>query len=86
MVGGGGGGLLLNVFSDLLVDGPVSRELISSSSGKLSHSVHFQTGDTDEGPASKKNHQEESTSDSKKTELPTHNSIADTLLCSICQV
>jgi len=49
-------------------------------------SVHFQTGDSDEGPALKKNHQEESTSDSKKTNLPAHNSIADTLLCSICQV
>ena len=55
-------------------------------SGKLNHPVHFQTGDTDEGPAMKKNHQEEPTSDSKKTDLPAHNSIADTLLCSICQV
>ena len=56
------------------------------SSGKFCHSVYFQTGDTDEGPALKKNHQEDATSDSKKTDLPTHNSIADTLLCSICQV
>jgi len=61
--------------------------LISGSSGKLSqYPVHFQIGDSDEGPALKKNHQEQSTSDSKKTILPAHNSIADTLLCSICQV
>lgn len=70
------------------IDRSVNRGLTSSSSGKLSqsHSVHFQTGDTDEGPALKKNHREESTSESNKTDLPAHNSIADTLLCSICQV
>lgn len=48
--------------------------------------LFIQTGDTDEGPELKKKHQEDETLDSKKPELPAHNSIADTLLCSICQV
>ncbi|XP_066018699.1 E3 ubiquitin-protein ligase CHFR isoform X4 [Pocillopora verrucosa] len=48
---------------------------------------HSEAGDTDEGPVSKRKHQEseEGASSSKKPELLPHNSIADTLLCSICQ-
>ena len=48
----------------------------------------FKAGDTDEGPVSKRKHQEseEGASSSKKPEFLPHNSIADTLLCSICQV
>ena len=58
----------------------VHNEIISTAS-------YIQTGDSYEGPKLKKKHQEEEeTLDGKKPDLPAHNSIADTLLCSICQV
>ncbi|XP_068679454.1 E3 ubiquitin-protein ligase CHFR-like isoform X1 [Montipora foliosa] len=47
---------------------------------------HSETGDTDEGPATKKRHEEErGTLVEKEPKMVAHNSIADTLLCSICQ-
>ena len=46
-----------------------------------------QTGDADEGPEVKRKYVEAAgTSDDKKPEMLAHNSIAETLLCSICQV
>lgn len=57
----------------------VHNEIISTAS-------YIQTGDSYEGPELKKKCQEEEALDGKKPDLPTHNSIADTLLCSICQV
>ncbi|XP_078362422.1 E3 ubiquitin-protein ligase CHFR-like isoform X2 [Oculina patagonica] len=55
---------------------------MGSTSQKRSRS---ETGHTDEGPELKKKHQEDETLEGKKPDLPAHNSIADTLLCSICQ-
>ncbi|XP_073257835.1 E3 ubiquitin-protein ligase CHFR-like isoform X2 [Porites lutea] len=48
---------------------------------------HSQVSDTDDGPKAKKKHAEVAgTSDDKKpADLVTHNSIAETLVCSICQ-
>ena len=50
--------------------------------------LFIQVSDTDDGPKPKKKHAEVAgTSDDKKpADLVTHNSIAETLVCSICQV